>query len=282
MPSPPSFSARRPTFDTGAQSQNGARSPDGLDIIDDSSPGSSLGPVKVVASQKRKGRETRSLSPKKQRVGYVAPDVYAHLQGVQDHVAEDLDVLFCGINPGHMSAAQGHHYANPTNHFWRCLFLSGFTPRRLLASEDSTLPEAYNLGLTNLVERPSASQAELSNREMADSAPALLAKVARLRPRVVCFIGKGIWLRVERSLLQRTRNNSEDRPGFRGGPGARATEATSASVNETLFCVFPSTSGRVVSHQLGDKVALFKLLRENLEHIKAGTLDTSSMRLVRL
>ena len=79
-------------------------------------------------------------------------------------------------------------------------------------------------------------------------------------------------------------------------------------MRETLFCVFPSTSGRVVSHQVrrtcaiygyaprlafigftdadftqrNDKVALFRILRENLEHIKAGTLDTSSMRLVRL
>lgn len=79
-------------------------------------------------------------------------------------------------------------------------------------------------------------------------------------------------------------------------------------MRETLFCVFPSTSGRVVSHQVccacgymrtpphlaftvfmdadytqrDDKVALFKMLREDLEHIKAGTLDTSSMRPVRL
>jgi hypothetical protein len=34
--------------------------------------------------------------------------------------------------------------------------------------------------------------------------------------------------------------------------------------------------------QRDDKVALFKALRENLEYIKAGTLDTGSMRLVRL
>ncbi|KAI9443716.1 hypothetical protein BJY52DRAFT_444268 [Lactarius psammicola] len=55
----------------------------------------------------------------------------------------------------------------------------------------------------------------------------------------------------------------------------------SASVGETLFCVFPST-GRVVSHQRDDKVALFKVLRENLERIKAGTLDTGSMQAIRL
>jgi hypothetical protein len=42
--------------------------------------------------------------------------------------------------------------------------------------------------------------ADLSSQEMARSVPTLLAKIARLRPRVACFIGKGIWLHVERSL----------------------------------------------------------------------------------
>ncbi|KAH9047469.1 hypothetical protein EDB83DRAFT_2403282 [Lactarius deliciosus] len=56
----------------------------------------------------------------------------------------------------------------------------------------------------------------------------------------------------------------------------------STSVSETLFCVSLSTSGRVVSHQRDDKVALFKVLREDLERIKAGTLDTGSMRAIPL
>ncbi len=34
--------------------------------------------------------------------------------------------------------------------------------------------------------------------------------------------------------------------------------------------------------QRDDKVALFKVLRENLERVKAGTLDTGSMRAIRL
>jgi len=56
----------------------------------------------------------------------------------------------------------------------------------------------------------------------------------------------------------------------------------SSSIGDTHFCVFPSTSGRVVSHQRDDKVKLFKVLRENLEQIKAGTLDIGSMRTIRL
>ena len=46
---------------------------------------------------------------------------------------------------------------------------------------------------TNLVERPSAQAAEIPTAEFAAGAPALLRKIARYRPRVVCFVGKGIW-----------------------------------------------------------------------------------------
>ncbi|KAH9005564.1 uracil-DNA glycosylase-like protein [Lactarius hatsudake] len=250
----------------------------------------------TTLSRKREGdperRKTNARSRKRNRLGDAAPDACTHLSGIPDCVAEDLDVLFCGINPGHMSAVTGHHYANPTNHFWHCLHLSGFTQRLLLPSEDFTLPERYNLGLVNLVDRPSTSQAELSAQEMASSVPALLTKIARFRPRVVCFIGKGIWLHVERALKLKGDAAGTKNAGIREdlthlslgaySHGQPAAKTAPASVDETLFCVFPSTSGRVVSHQRGDKVALFKALREDLEHIKAGTLDTGSMRAIRL
>jgi TDG/mug DNA glycosylase family protein len=40
---------------------------------------------------------------------------------VPDVIASDLDVLFCGINPGLYSAATGHHFARPGNRFWPTL-----------------------------------------------------------------------------------------------------------------------------------------------------------------
>ena len=46
------------------------------------------------------------------------------------------------------SSTGGHHYAHPTNHFWKCLTLSGFTGP-ITAPEDHTLPEKYNLGLVS-------------------------------------------------------------------------------------------------------------------------------------
>ena len=40
---------------------------------------------------------------------------------VPDVLGPGLDVVFCGINPGRVSAAAGAHFANPRNDFWRLL-----------------------------------------------------------------------------------------------------------------------------------------------------------------
>ncbi|WP_322973333.1 uracil-DNA glycosylase family protein [Actinacidiphila soli] len=42
---------------------------------------------------------------------------------VPDVVAGGLQILFCGINPGVLSAATGHHFARPGNRFWPVLLL---------------------------------------------------------------------------------------------------------------------------------------------------------------
>jgi TDG/mug DNA glycosylase family protein len=97
-------------------------------------------------------------------------------------------VLFCGINPGLMTAATGHHFARPGNRFWPALHLSGFTPRRLHPSEQEELL-SYGLGITNVVARASARADELSAEEYREGGRLLSAKVARLRPRWLAVLG---------------------------------------------------------------------------------------------
>ena len=46
---------------------------------------------------------------------------------VPDVIAPELAVLFCGINPGLWSAAVGHHFAHPSNRFWKVLHGAGWT-----------------------------------------------------------------------------------------------------------------------------------------------------------
>ncbi|MEV8475998.1 G/U mismatch-specific DNA glycosylase [Streptomyces sp. NPDC051173] len=107
---------------------------------------------------------------------------------VPDVVAEDLRVLFCGINPGLMSEATGHHFARPGNRFWPVLHLSGFTPRRLAPAEQDELL-TYGLGITNVVARPSARADEIGDEEFREGGRVLVDKVTRLRPRWLAVVG---------------------------------------------------------------------------------------------
>lgn len=107
---------------------------------------------------------------------------------VPDVVAEDLRVLFCGINPGLMSEATGHHFARPGNRFWPVLHLSGFTPRLLAPAEQEELL-TYGLGITNVVARPSARADEIGDEEFREGGRLLLDKVTRLRPRWLAVVG---------------------------------------------------------------------------------------------
>jgi TDG/mug DNA glycosylase family protein len=105
-----------------------------------------------------------------------------------DVVADGLRVLFCGINPGLLSAATGHHFARPGNRFWPVLHLSGFTPRLLKPSEQEELL-SYGLGITNVVSRASARADELTPEEYREGGRQLALKVARLRPRWLAVVG---------------------------------------------------------------------------------------------
>jgi double-stranded uracil-DNA glycosylase len=107
---------------------------------------------------------------------------------VPDLIAAELRVLFCGINPGLYSGATGHHFARPGNRFWPAMHVAGFTPRRLQAWEEAELL-ALGYGITNLVERATASADELSADELRAGALALADKVAAYRPRLVALLG---------------------------------------------------------------------------------------------
>src|ERR1051326_2343133 len=116
----------------------------------------------------------------------------AYGRGIPDVIAPGLAVLFCGINPGLMSAATGHHFARPGNRFWPALHRSGFTPRQLDPSEQGELL-AYGLGITNVVDRGTARADELSADDLVAGGRALRAKVGRVRPRWLAVLGVGAY-----------------------------------------------------------------------------------------
>ncbi|MFE9250602.1 G/U mismatch-specific DNA glycosylase [Streptomyces sp. NPDC007088] len=119
-----------------------------------------------------------------------SPEELAAARGrlVPDVLAPELRVLFCGINPGLLSAVKGQHFARPGNRFWPALHQSGFTPRQLRPEEQESLL-SYGLGITNVVERASARADDLSVEEYREGGRALTEKVERYRPRWLAVVG---------------------------------------------------------------------------------------------
>jgi double-stranded uracil-DNA glycosylase len=123
-----------------------------------------------------------------------------------------LQVLFCGINPSLYSAATGWHFARPGNRFWPALHLSGFTPRRLVPSEQHLLP-GYGLGITNLVARATAQASELEAAELRAGGERLLALVTEHRPRILAIAGVTAY----RTAFGHPRADIGPQPGPLGG-----------------------------------------------------------------
>ncbi|MFI6040349.1 G/U mismatch-specific DNA glycosylase [Nocardia sp. NPDC051321] len=107
---------------------------------------------------------------------------------MKDILAAELDVLFCGINPGLSSAAVGLPFATRGSRWWPALYRSGCTPRVLAPAEADHLL-IWRLGLTTMVRRPTAKAAELTKSELLAGAAELTKRVHIWRPRWLAILG---------------------------------------------------------------------------------------------
>lgn len=114
------------------------------------------------------------------------------MNALEDILAEDLSVVFCGINPGLLAAEQGHHFAGRSNRFWRTLHLAGFTPDELRPENDRSILQ-YQCGLTAVVARPTARADQVSAQEFVAAAVDFEQKIVRYKPRHVAFLGKAAY-----------------------------------------------------------------------------------------
>jgi TDG/mug DNA glycosylase family protein len=109
-----------------------------------------------------------------------------------DVLAENLMVVFCGINPGLKSAVDGHHFSGRSNRFWKALHLAGFTPYEIAAKDDRSILD-FGYGLTTAVERPTTRADELSPGEFREGSKSFEVKMERYKPRYVAFLGKAAY-----------------------------------------------------------------------------------------
>jgi TDG/mug DNA glycosylase family protein len=158
---------------------------------------------------------------------------------VPDVLAPNLRCVFCGINPGRVSAAAAAHFANPRNDFWRLLHDAGFTPRLFDPQEQFSLLE-LGLGVTNAAYRTTAGSGDLRR---GDFDAHRLERLAReLRPRAIAFVGKEAY-----------RGAFGDRPEL--GPQIR----TLASPG---LYVLPSTSPANAAVPYGERLRWFRALHD--------------------
>jgi double-stranded uracil-DNA glycosylase len=150
-------------------------------------------------------------------------------------------VLFCGINPGRVSAAAGAHFANPRNDFWRLLRDAGFTSRLLRADEQYEALR-FGIGLTNAAYRTTRGSGDLRRADFAGSAERLGHLAVELRPRAIAFVGK---------------------EAYRGAFGERpALGLQERRLGEALLFVLPSTSPANAAVPYAERLRWFRELRE--------------------
>ena len=169
------------------------------------------------------------------------------MNSVPDYLQEGLEIVFVGINPGMRSAAAGHHYAGPGNHFWPLLYEAGLVTEPLSYREDARVLE-WSIGLTNMVRRPSPSISDLSTAEMRAGARSLRRRLLSCRPRLVCFNGKRIY---------------EVFAGRACALGLQPERIGGAPV-----FVMPSTSARAAAYQRADKLNFFIQLRKLRDELR--------------
>lgn len=120
------------------------------------------------------------------------------LRPIPDVTAPSLTILFIGFNPGIRSAQTGHHFAGPSNRFWKLLAESGLTPRRFAPEEDRDLL-ALGFGVTNIVPRPTRAAAEITKEEFIEGRKRLIAKLKRCKPLIACYEGIGVYREAARA-----------------------------------------------------------------------------------
>jgi TDG/mug DNA glycosylase family protein len=165
------------------------------------------------------------------------------VSAVPDVLGPGLDAIFCGINPGRVSAAAHAHFANPRNDFWRLLHDAGFIPVELAPADQHELLH-YGYGLTNAAWRTTPGSSDLRRADF-DGAAARLEGIAReLEPRSIAFVGK---------------------EAYRGTFGERAEHGLQERMlGDTRLFVLPSTSPANAAVPYGERLRWFRALRELL------------------
>ncbi|KAA0724430.1 G/T mismatch-specific thymine DNA glycosylase [Triplophysa tibetana] len=183
-----------------------------------------------------------------------------------DILIPNLDYVIIGINPGLMAAFIGRWFPGPGNHFWKCLFLSGFTEKLLNHMDDDSLPEKYGIGFTNMVARATPGSKDLSSKELREGGKILVEKIMKFTPLIAVFNGKCIYEMFCREMFGKKPKKLEF--------GLQPHKIPDC---ETALYLMPSSSARCAQFpRAQDKVHFYIKLRELRDQLK-GVIKTKEI-----
>jgi double-stranded uracil-DNA glycosylase len=189
-----------------------------------------------------------------------------------DCIQPGVRLLLIGINPGVMSATTGHHFAGPTNRFWRLMYESGLVPEPVTHADDIRLPQ-WGIGMTNLVPRPTPGIDTLRPEEYLEGWKILEKKIERYRPEIVAFVGVTMYRALWKLLTQQPLAASKPKGG--GGPVIKPG-FQSATVHGARVFVLPNPSGRNAHFSYAAMLAAFSELAFAIRRLSAASSTESA------
>ncbi len=179
----------------------------------------------------------------------VTPANPEQIETLPDYLCKNLDLVLIGLNPGLYSAQIGKYFARKQNRFWTALSASGLVPEPVGPGDEKRLLD-WGIGLTDVVKRPTGGIHELTTEEFRQGAQVLRKKIARYKPRLVCFNG-----------LTGYRMCCDTKEGGVGKKDERFGGA----------CVFvlPSTSPRNAHYSLQDIIAALQELKQYRDELSS-------------
>lgn len=228
-------------------------------------------------------------------------DNYKDLKDLPPSIPNDATIVFVGFNPGTKSSLDQHHYAHPTNLFWKLLnalclldvvlqkrgiteddFLNELLQNRINKNEikngnneptryskyetkpvhDYKLAK-YGIGFTDLCLRCTKQASELNMAEKMANVPRLYTEFASSRAPYIVIVGKGIW----EVIVKYTDPKYQLKAGFNWGRQNNnriVSNIHAACGYKPSIYVFPNTSGLVALMKYPEKLELWNKLVDDI------------------
>ena len=163
---------------------------------------------------------------------------------LKDRIRPGVRVLFVGINPGIRSSLTGHHFAGPSNRFWKLLYASRLVPEPITFADDGRLPE-WGFGITNIVPRPTPGIDTLERHEYVAGRVRLRRKILRYRPTVTALVG----ITVFRAMFPERKD-------------AVSLGVQQERIGDSELFVLPNPSGRNANYSPAEMLRAFRSLTQ--------------------